>query len=831
MPVPVEQNLALAGWTARPEGDCPHIPAVPIRATVPGCIHTDLMDAGLIRDPRVGDAEEEVQWVSWVDWRYEVEFEAQEGLFAHDEIDLVFEQLDTIAVVEVNGIEVGRAESEFLPWRFSVKDALRRGRNTLAVTFTSPLRYVEQEAARLGARPVNGAYPAYNMIRKCASNFEWDWGPRVATCGVTGGVGLEGWSGARLGDVGIVTRRSEGDDWTVEVAAELMWGRTRRDDLRLRVEIAHDSGLFVTRTLGLCGSESRARLTVGVASPGVWLARSRGTNRAPYRSLVRLEEPIEHNGEPTTTTLSSYSTPIAFRTVGLETETGERFALAVNGAPVYCRGVNWIPEGLFPRDRTKARVRERLEQVVAANMNMIRVWGGGRYEPDWFYDLCDELGIMVWQDFMFSCACYPEEEPIRSLVEREARHQVARLSRHPCVVLWCGGNECEWAHESWGFKEMLAPGRTWGRWYYRELLPRVCAEVSPGTPYIPNSPFSPDAGVHPNDASQGDAHVWEVWGEGYRGVVPRFCSEFGQQGPSCVETLVEAGVVKLDGEASLAHARGSDELTRRQRGPGGNKRWYEEPMAAWFREPRDFGEWHYLAQLLQARSLSIGIEWQRANMGKCMGSLIWQMNDAWPGMSWALVDSAGRKKMAYDAAKASFADRMLTIQPVDGRVVVFGINDTDAVWSGSLVVSRFGLDGLRLKESTRREFKVRPFAAASIADVVALVGEPTDPRREFVIATSLEMRVAWFALPDRELYWPSAGFRVETRAGAGRLLVRVTAQTPLRDVVVVAPGAEVTPAVVGLMMPGEVREFEVCGEVRRGVASLVVRCANQFGLP
>lgn len=559
------QNLSAARWTVRAVGDLSGVPegvrGQPVPATVPGCVHTDLMDAGLIPDPAVGLNERQVQWVSWTDWRYECEFDAAAELFGLHEIDLVFECLDTIAIVELNGVEIGRAASEFMPHHFSATRLLKQGVNRLAVTFTSPLRFVQEESRRLGPRPYNGdelGWAPYNLIRKCASNFGWDWGPKVATCGVTG-------------DVHLCHRESSVDSGFRESAG------------------------------------GRGRPTL----PGV---DSRSSRRK-----------VEFDAA--------------------------NFRFIIDGVPTFIRGANWIPEGLWPRDRTRERVRARLRQAADANMNMIRVWGGGRYEPDWFYETCDELGLMVWQDFMFACACYPEEEPLRTLIEREARYQVARLSRHPCVVLWCGGNECHWACESWGFKERLAASdspKTWGRHYWRELLPRIVREVDGTRPYWPDSPWSGSEMIHPNDADHGDRHTWDLMGPDFRNIVPRFCSEFGVQSPSNLETLNAAKL--LDGGGI------SPELLARQRGPGGMERWYKE-IGSGIDPAGGFENWHARAQEQQALWLTLAIDWLRQNEPRCMGALVWQLNDAWPGFSWSLIDSAGKEKPAYWAVKKAFEPR------------------------------------------------------------------------------------------------------------------------------------------------------------------------------
>ncbi|MEK6701169.1 MAG: glycoside hydrolase family 2 protein [Planctomycetota bacterium] len=704
------QDLSKGNWTVRAVGDLGYVPegvrGRVFAATVPGCIHTDLMDAGVIPDPAVGMNEALVQWVSEMDWCYELAFVADGALFPHHEIELCFECLDTIATVELNGVEVGRASSEFMPWRFSVGGILKPGENLLGVMFASPLRYVREMAEKLGSRPHNGdeqGWAPYTMIRKCASNFGWDWGPKVATCGIAGGVVLEAWSNARLA-LPIKFFNDEGYLFCGAGFELVPFARPPSTSV-FRAKVVDAAGRVVSDISADRTEESGHGIIADLNDSENWHPAGCGG-----QTLYTLTITVESWGKE----LDRWSGQVGASQVYLPGDkfTAPVFHDAIDRNRLFCKGANWIPEGLWPRDRTPERIRERLMQAKAAGMNMIRVWGGGRYESDAFYDICDELGLMVWQDFMFACGCYPEEEPLRSLVEAEARYQVARLSRHPCVVVWCGGNENHWAYESWGFKERLKPGQTWGKGYWQELLPRIVSELSPHTPYVPDSPWSPtyvDKGTSPNEASEGDRHTWDLFGEDFRKMVPRFCSEFGVQSPSCLETLREAGLSEPESSEPAAPAReggGPDKasndtkgvrtptlagasgsevvppaLLARQRGPGGMKRWYDEFFAkAGLPPPTTFEQWHAQAQQLQADWLYLAIVWLRANAPTCSGALIWQLNDAWPGFSWSLIDSAGREKPAYHAVKRAFSDRLLERVPFDGVMHLVAINDTDEAW-------------------------------------------------------------------------------------------------------------------------------------------------------
>lgn len=739
-------DLSQLAWTVRACGDLTRVPAqvrgaasVGLPATVPGCVHEDLIRAGIIGDPRIGMNEAACSWVGWTDWRYEAAFEVDERELEDGPVELEFDSLDTVCRVELNGAVVGSFASEFVRHPMTVTGQCRRGRNLLAVEFTSPLRHARAEADRLGARPVNGDYPPYNMIRKCASSFEWDWGPRIASCGITGGVRL--------------------------------------------------------------------------------FSRPREATACQPRT------PVARFVHDATTGAVGFSS---------------------SGSPMFCLGANWIPQGLFPSERTTEKVRPLLEAARDCGVNMIRVWGGGRYEPDWFYDLCDELGLMVWQDFMFACACYPEEEPVRSLVEREAREQVARLARHPSVVLWCGGNENHWAWRSWGergegYRARLKEGQTWGRGYWQEMLPAIVKELDPERAYWPDSPWSGDEALHPNDTSRGDRHSWDVnfwdaWSGGYQKIVPRFCSEFGQQSPSNWATLKEAELVPagedVASDGSWSSGLMGSALARRQRGPGGNTRWFDEPLDALFNRPRDFGQWHYAAQLLQARAVRTGIEWHRVNgrpQDVCSGVLVWQLNDAWPGLSWSLIDSAGRKKPAYYAARYAMRPRILSVHLVDGTATVYAVNDTDQPWRTSILGTLQTARGERTRMVLDTQLDLAPRSAARVSAVdVHRVHGPTEL---LTVRSGDDTADAqfWFG-PDRDFESPEPRLRVELAPAAGGLDVSLTSDVVARDVVLaidrVDPTAECDDQLFTLL-PGARKNLRVrtrlpTDELQRVIRSLVL---------
>ncbi|WP_241825022.1 glycoside hydrolase family 2 protein [Micromonospora sp. CB01531] len=514
------------GWVLR-AGPGPQVPPevaeVAVPATVPGCVHTDLLAAGLIPDPFLDDNETRLGWIGRTDWVYETTFDWWPG--DAERVDLVCAGLDTVATVALNGTEVGRTENQHRGYRFAVGPLLRGGSNTLTVRFDSPYRYAEAQRDRLGDRP--NAYPEpFHFIRKTACNFGWDWGPTLVTAGIWQEIGLHAWSVARLATVRPLT--------TVD-------GDTGRVELHVEVERVADAPVTVQATVGgsatevtVPAGECRAVLALTVRDPERWWPVGYG-EQPRYDLEVTLRAA---DGRA----LDGWSRRIGFRSIRLDTAPdahGSAFTLHVNEVPVFVRGVNWIPDDAFPNRVTRERLAERLAQAVGANVNLLRVWGGGQYESADFYELADELGLLVQQDFLFACAAYPEEEPFRSEVEAEAREQVTRLAAHPSLVLWTGNNENIWGWHDWDWQEPLA-GRTWGRGYYLVLLPRIVGELDPTRPYWPGSPWSGREDVHPNDPAYGTTHIWDVWNTDdyrkYREYVPRFVAEFGYQGPPAYAT-------------------------------------------------------------------------------------------------------------------------------------------------------------------------------------------------------------------------------------------------------------------------------------------------------
>jgi beta-mannosidase len=785
-----------AGWTLTSTDG-----VGPVPATVPGCVHLDLLAAGLIADPYLDGNEAATAWIARTGWIYETTFDwAPDGDRVDldrvdlDRVDLVCHGLDTVASVTVNGTEVGRTANMHRSYRFDVGGILRAGVNTLTVRFDSPYAYAEALRQQLGDRP--NAYPEpFQYIRKMACNFGWDWGPTLVTAGIWQPIGLHSWRGARLAEIRpLIT--VDGDIGRVEVHAV--------------VEAARPVTLAAT-IAGQRAETTDSTLALDVPAPRRWWPRGYG-DQPRYDLAVELRD-----GDGAV--LDTWTRKVGFRSVRLDTEPGGRFAIEINGTPIWVRGVNWIPDDTFPTRVDRDRYATRLRQACDANVNFVRVWGGGRYESDDFYDLADEMGLLVGQDFLFACAAYPEEEPLASEVAAEARDQVVRLSSHPSLVLWTGNNENIWGYRDWGWPEALA-GRTWGLGYYLDLLPRIVADVDPTRPYWPGSPYSGDLSPgepdrHPNDPAHGTTHIWDVWNTHdythYRDYRPRFVAEFGFQAPPAYATLRRASSDEpLTVESS------------HQKALGGNAkllRWLESHLPA----PKTFDDWLYLTQVNQARAIRLAIEHFRSLNPWCMGAIVWQLNDCWPVTSWSAVDGDGRRKPLWYALRRAYADRLLTI---DGSALV-AVNDTGQPWAFATVVRRVTLDGEARAEFTA-DLVVPPGGIQSVP-LPAVVCRPEDPLRELLTAGSAR----YFFAEDRDIAYPPPSYDTSVRPVAGGYLVTIDARVLLRDLALFVdrldPAGTVDDQLVTLL-PGDSVTFRVDTAASIDPAALVrppvLRCVN-----
>ncbi|MEU0676374.1 glycoside hydrolase family 2 protein [Streptomyces sp. NPDC006172] len=775
-------TLLSDGWGLR-HGD----EVLPVR--VPGCVHADLLGAGLIPDPFLGTGEHEVAWVGDRPWTYTARITTES---AHERTDLVFDGLDTAAEITLDGEVLGRTRNMHRSYRF---DVTGRG-GELQVLFTPAREEAEAVRKAVGDRP--NVYPEPSQyIRKMACSFGWDWGPTLVTAGMWRPVRLEHWSTARISRVRPAVTVS-GTRGRVEVHLTL----ERTDGGAGRPLTARASVSGVDTEVTVEGTE--ATLALDVPEPELWWPRGQGA-----QPLYDLTVTLADGGSP----LDTWERRIGFRTIELDRtadEHGTGFTLVVNGVRLFTRGVNWIPDDVLPSRVTPERYRHRLAQAADAHIDLVRVWGGGIYEDEAFYDACDELGLMVWQDFLFACSAYPEEQPLRGEVEAEARENVVRLMPHPSLVVWNGNNENLWGFRDWGWEPELA-GDSWGEGYYLGLLPRIVAELDPTRPYAAGSPWSGSWDHHPNDPAHGTHHSWEVWNRrdfaGYRDSVPRFVAEFGWQAPPALATLRRA----LPGEELAPDSPG---MLHHQKAEDGNGK-LNRGVARHFALPDgDFDRWHYLTQVIQARAVAAGIEHWRSHWPRCAGTIVWQLNDCWPVSSWAAIDGDGRLKPLHHELRRLYADRLLTLQPAPDGVVLGLVNQSAAPWRAEVTVRRTTADGtVTARVPLTVEVAAREAVRTPLpVDALGVTGEG-----EFLVADVDGLRSVHFPVPDREFPYPRPRFdvRLEPVPGAADTVdVVVTAQTLVRDLLLqpdrLAPDATADTGLVTLL-PGEERRIRVGG--------------------
>ena len=616
--------------------------AVECAAAVPGDVHSALLRANLIPDPFWGCNETNVQWVGFHDWTLSREFDMTTEFLAHDEIVLRAEDVDCFADIFVNGQRVGAANDRFIRWQFDVKPFLRVGKNTLRGVFASAIRRGDELAAEYARCYTNISRQMrfehqwannHQFVRKNACHKGWDWGLSQMVTGFCGPVSLiASKKGGRVEYVYCDQKFSDDlSHCTLTVFAEM------------------SGGAVVTNV-------------VEIDDPPLWWPAGQGEQRF-YEYEINSDGAVVTHGRavaPRPPQCRKYR--IGLRKIEVDT-TGGGLAFKINNRPVFMKGANWIPCSAFENEQTPARYRDLLESAKAANMNMIRLWGGGQYEKDAFYDICDELGLLVWHDQMFACGRYPVIDPaFADLVARECAHQFRRLRDHASIALWCGGNECK------------APVA---------VIKAMAERYDPTRMFWPSSPCAgPDdlSGTTFGRADAGDSHNWEVWHnekpfEEYYKSRPRFCSEFGFQSFSSRE--VAASFCALPNSPFPVPRSPFPDFEWHQKNRGGNNR-IRHSFARYFHQPKDFDSMLYLSQVQQAVAIKTAVEGWRALRPVCMGTLYWQLNDLWPVASWSSLEYGGKWKHLHYHAKRFYAPVAIVAKPsADGESVEFwALNDT-----------------------------------------------------------------------------------------------------------------------------------------------------------
>ena len=783
------------GWTFRllPESSQAgaHPEAAPWRAaTVPGTVHTDLFAHKAIPDPYVGAPEAGLQWIGLADWEYRTTFDAPRGAVGKARSDLVFAGLDTFAEVWLNDEKILAADNAFRTWRVPVQGKLRDRGNALRIVFRSPIATM---LPRVQAMPhkIAGNYPSPygdepkdamtgNFVRKPGYHYGWDWGPRYVTAGISQPVVLQSWDAVRIDDLQL--RQDRVDAARAELAAIASLDAVKAGAVELRLWQTAPGGqrtLAARRQVELGAGANRVELPLRVDYPQRWFPAGYGA-----QPLYRYELEVGGGGA----TLARTAARTGLRSVELRRDQdgrGKAFYFVVNGIPVFAKGVNTIPFDMFQPRVTKAKLRRVLESARDANMNMLRSWGGGYYEHDDFFELADELGLLVWQDFMFGGGMQPAyDDAFRASVVHEARDQVRRLRNHPSVVLWCGNNEEEIAWKYWGHRKALVEAdpafadRVWKGYVqlFGADLRQVVAEEGGGIAYWSSSPGDDLAEVA-NTPASGDMHYWEVWGNPahpvtkYLEITPRFMSEYGLQAWPVQRTIdafarpEEQGIATpvIEAHQKFLAGKGNERLMK-----------YVNDE---FGQPGNFADFAWLSQVMQAEGIELAALHHRASRPYTMGSLYWQLNDVWPGASWSSVDWFGRWKALQFHARRFFAPvAVAALRDAGGKTSVSLLNDRTEKVAGELRLRVMSLDGKVLRDE-RRPVALAPLSATQVAsylDAELLGGaDPATTVAVFELRAANEpaaRRVVYFKAA-KEMRWPDAGLRAQLRqAGDGYVL-------------------------------------------------------------
>lgn len=616
-------------------------------AHVPGSVYADLMADGTMPDPFWRENELDAFERMKKDYVYQRAFTVTEAQLAHAHVELVCEGLDTLAHVSLNGREIAFADNMHITWVWDVKEQLHAGENTLEIRFDSPILYCAKKAEEAPGWESSDATPGFRHLRKAHCMFGWDWGPRLPDAGIWRPIFLRTWDTARLENALMLQAHHDGMvDVTIrpEIAGESAWS----------AEITAPDGEVI-----IIPETTAAEQVITIEHPQLWWPN--GLGKQPlYRVTVRLA------------TGDTRVWRIGLRTMTVSREKdewGEEFCHVVNGVKVFAMGADYIPEDNILARVTPERTRRLLEDCKAANFNAIRVWGGGYYPDDAFYDICDELGLMVWQDLMYACAFYDLTPDFERSIRVETHQNVARLRHHASLALICGNNEMEMFmagansalinHRTWEFVPTYPHHITDYVKMFEYILPAIVKETAPQTYWWPASPSSGGNFDAPNDENRGDNHYWDVWhGEKpfteYRKFFFRYASEFGFQSFPCLKSVEQ---FTLPDDRNIF----SRVMERHQRNQAANGKILSY-LSQTFRYPNSFDDLLYASQLMQAEAIRYGVEHWRRNRGRCMGAIIWQLNDIWPVASWASIDYYGRWKALHYAAKRFFAPVMISAE-------------------------------------------------------------------------------------------------------------------------------------------------------------------------
>lgn len=757
-----ERNLNSENWSFKKISDSNWLPA-----KVPGTVHTDLYNNKIIPNPFFGNNEKELQWIENETWEYQTSFKISKEESKNQNTILQFEGLDTYAEVFLNNKKILDANNMFRTWKVDVKNNLKVGKNNLKIVFKSAVEIGKAKAQKL---PYTLPEKERIFSRKAQYHFGWDWGPRFVTSGIYRPIKLLFWNNATIENVRFEQKELSND--LAKVNFSFTINVENAGDYVIKMDI-------MPFRFNLKKGINVINLPIEIKNPILWWCNGLGV---PHQYLFRFS--LEKNNDK----LDNKLIKVGLRTIELIQEKdsiGKSFYFKLNGKPVFMKGANYIPPDSFLPSATNSTYKEIVQNAVDANMNMLRVWGGGVYAEDTFYDECDKNGILVWQDFMFACAMYPGNEEFLDNVKNEVIDNVTRLQNHPSIALWCGNNENDEGWKNWGWQKQFNYSKQdstqiWNDYekLFHQLIPKTLDSLlsKKENRYWPSSP---SIGWGKKESlTQGDSHYWGVWWgkepfEVYKKKVGRFMSEYGFQGMPNIETL-EKVIQKEDLNFT------SEAFKNHQKHPTGFET-INEYMARDFPVPKSLEKYNYVSQILQAYGMKTAIEAHRLTKPYCMGSLYWQLNDCWPVTSWSTLDYYGNWKASHYQVKESFAPTLLMVTEITNGLSIIGSNDNLEEQKGTLNAKLIDFSGKELWTALK-ECELNSEINSNCMDILfsdlpKFAKEKTVLQLEFICKNKKTVAYHYFVKPkELQLEKPTIEMKI-----VGETLIELKTNTLVKD--------------------------------------------------
>ena len=807
-----------------------------INANVPGNIHLDLLENGIIEDPYYRLNEHDLQWIDKNDWLYKTSFSISQLEFDKKNSCLEFSGLDTYAKVYVNDSLLLISDNMFRSYIVDVKDFLKLGSNDLQILFESPINKGIEKREKLGYYPtisandlseigkVQGNQKVSVYSRKAGYHFGWDWGPRLVTSGIWKPITYQTWNNFKINDM-YIQQDLQKDNVVLNTSAEISFDKDYiGNELFIEAVVSKDNHDISRNKIKIIADKNinTYNIPVEIMNPKLWWPNGMGEQ---YLYDLNISIFDEHS-------IDSKSLKIGIRTIELVREPdsiGTSFYFKVNGHPVFMKGANYIPQDAFLARPSKQHYKHILSSAKKANMNMIRVWGGGVYESNYFYELCDEMGLLVWQDFMFACAMYPGNKHFLNNVKQEAIDNIKRIRNHTSLALWCGNNEVLTAWENWGWKELEAKNQskeiadTIFKAYddiFHKILPETVSEMDPATSYWPSSPGS-DFGKTQKMES-GNAHFWWVWWgkksfDSYNDSIPRFMAEFGFQS---FPELNSVAKYTLPNDYDMY----SDVMKSHQRSSIGNET-IEEYMVRDYNKPNDFEQLLYVSQLLQAYGIKTGIEAHRRNRHRCMGSLYWQLNDCWPVASWSGIDYYGKWKALHYTVKDAFKNYLISCEEKNDSLNIYIVSDSLKSLDSKLIIRLIDFKGNELfkwnknllveANSSKSIFKISKNAILNISDLddCLLTFELFD-LKDNIIADNIK-----YLLPFKDLDLPAPNLDYSISESDNSFIIKLKTDVLAKNIFLISDSKENFTNNFFDLLPNESIEIEIKKETGQDLPS------------